>query len=180
MSLLGERLGLANRAGHYPRRALRWPAATGPPSPWALAMQPHVLLCDEPTSALDPDMVQEVLQVLGELVADGMTMVAVTHEVGFAREVAHRFAFMEHGAVVEEGPTKNLSPTAATEERTRAFLRKGRIKALTTVRPTVAVPGRFSASASALRRRGLGGGEHGLGGRHLECRRRTSGSAACR
>ena len=87
-------------------------------------MQPHVLLCDEPTSALDPEMVQEVLQVLGELVADGMTMVAVTHEVGFAREVAHRFVFMEHGAVVEEGPTKNLSPTAATEERTRAFLRK--------------------------------------------------------
>lgn len=87
-------------------------------------MQPHVLLCDEPTSALDPEMVQEVLQVLGELVTEGMTMVTVTHEVGFAREVAHRFVFMERGVVVEEGPTKNLSPSLAAEERTCAFLQK--------------------------------------------------------
>ncbi len=122
MSLL-ERVGLANRAGHYPRE-LSGGQQQRVAIARALAMQPHVLLCDEPTSALDPEMVQEVLQVLGELVADGMTMVAVTHEVGFAREAAHRFVFMEHGAVVEEGPTKNLSPTAATEERTRAFLRK--------------------------------------------------------
>ena len=69
-------------------------------------------------------MVQEVLQVLGELVADGMTMVAVTHEVGFAREVAHRFVFMEHGAVIEEGPAKNLSPTGAAQERTRVLFSK--------------------------------------------------------
>ncbi len=122
MSLL-ERVGLANRAGHYPRE-LSGGQQQRVAIARALAMQPHVLLCDEPTSALDPEMVQEVLQVLGELVTEGMTMVTVTHEVGFAREVAHRFVFMERGVVVEEGPTKNLSPSLAAEERTRAFLQK--------------------------------------------------------
>ncbi len=90
----------------------------------ALAMEPRLLLCDEPTSALDPEMVHEVLNVLGELVAEGMTMIAVTHEVGFAREVAHRFVFMERGSVIEEGPSAHLSVERVREERTRSFLEK--------------------------------------------------------
>ena len=90
----------------------------------ALAMEPRLLLCDEPTSALDPEMVHEVLNVLGELVAEGMTMIAVTHEVGFAREVAHRFVFMERGSVIEEGPSAHLSVDGVREERTRSFLEK--------------------------------------------------------
>jgi ABC-type polar amino acid transport system ATPase subunit len=87
-------------------------------------MEPLLLLCDEPTSALDPEMVHEVLQVLTNLVAEGMTMVAVTHEVGFAREAAHRFVFMERGAVVEEGPSKLLTTEGVSQERTRSFLAK--------------------------------------------------------
>ena len=90
----------------------------------ALAMEPRLLLCDEPTSALDPEMVHEVLNVLGALVAEGMTMIAVTHEVGFAREVAHRFVFMERGSVIEEGPSAHLSVDGVREERTRSFLEK--------------------------------------------------------
>ena len=90
----------------------------------ALAMEPRLLLCDEPTSALDPEMVHEVLNVLSELVAEGMTMIAVTHEVGFAREVAHRFVFMERGSVIEEGPSAHLSVERVREERTRSFLEK--------------------------------------------------------
>lgn len=89
----------------------------------ALAMRPKVMLFDEPTSALDPEMVKEVLEVMKTLAREGMTMVVVTHEMGFAREVGNRVLFMDEGKIVEEG-----SPEAifldAQEERTKLFLSK--------------------------------------------------------
>jgi polar amino acid transport system ATP-binding protein len=122
MTLL-QRVGLENKADRYPRE-LSGGQQQRVAIARALAMEPRLLLCDEPTSALDPEMVHEVLAVLTDLVAEGMTMVAVTHEVGFAREVAHRFVFMEHGAVVETGPARQLSVEGVQEDRTRAFLAK--------------------------------------------------------
>lgn len=122
MSLL-TRVGLANKADSYPRE-LSGGQQQRVAIARALAMEPHLLLCDEPTSALDPEMVHEVLAVLSNLVSEGMTMIAVTHEVGFAREVAHRFVFMERGVVIEEGPSSDLSTERVKEERTRSFLAK--------------------------------------------------------
>ncbi|CAN5354281.1 amino acid ABC transporter ATP-binding protein [soil metagenome] len=87
----------------------------------ALAMRPEVILFDEPTSALDPEMVSEVLDVMRNLAATGTTMVVVTHEVGFAREVGDAFLFMEAGAVVERGSADDLRD-GGKHERTRAFL----------------------------------------------------------
>jgi polar amino acid transport system ATP-binding protein len=87
----------------------------------ALAMQPAIILFDEPTSALDPELVQEVLDVMQALAADGMTMVVVTHEMGFARKVADRVIFMEDGVVVEQGPPDELFGAPKTA-RLRAFL----------------------------------------------------------
>ncbi|MDI9639741.1 amino acid ABC transporter ATP-binding protein [Geitlerinema splendidum] len=87
----------------------------------ALAMQPKVMLFDEPTSALDPEMVREVLDVMRTLAADGMTMVVVTHEVGFAREVADRIVFMDGGMIVEEAKPHDFFQNPQ-EERTRKFL----------------------------------------------------------
>ncbi|MDA8291189.1 MAG: amino acid ABC transporter ATP-binding protein [Actinomycetota bacterium] len=118
-----ERVGLADRADHYPRE-LSGGQQQRVAIARALAMEPRLLLCDEPTSALDPEMVHEVLQVLASLVAEGMTMVTVTHEVGFAREVAQRFVFMEGGEVVEEGDARDLTTSGVSEERTRSFLAK--------------------------------------------------------
>jgi polar amino acid transport system ATP-binding protein len=118
-----ERVGLADKADRYPRE-LSGGQQQRVAIARALAMQPRLLLCDEPTSALDPEMVQEVLAVLAELVAEGMTMIIVTHEIGFAREVGDRFVFMERGVVVEEGPASGLSTQEAKEERTRSFLGK--------------------------------------------------------
>ena len=89
----------------------------------ALAMEPEVLLFDEPTSALDPQMVGEVLEVMKQLAADGMTMVVVTHEMGFAREVADRVVFMDDGYIVEEGTPDEVFGNPR-EERTRSFLDK--------------------------------------------------------
>ncbi len=89
----------------------------------ALAMRPKLMLFDEPTSALDPELVGDVLAVMKRLAADGMTMLVVTHELGFAREAADRIAFMDQGAIVEEGPTANVLK-APRHERTRAFLAK--------------------------------------------------------
>ena len=89
----------------------------------ALAMQPEVMLFDEPTSALDPEMVGEVLDVMRELAAEGMTMIVVTHEMGFAREVAGRVIFMADGAIVEEGKPAELFDNPK-EERTKSFLEK--------------------------------------------------------
>ncbi|OQX27696.1 MAG: peptide ABC transporter ATP-binding protein [Desulfobacteraceae bacterium IS3] len=87
----------------------------------ALAMDPKVMLFDEPTSALDPEMIGEVLDVMKTLAKEGMTMVVVTHEMGFAREVADRVIFMDHGAVIEEGTPEHFF-TNPTHERTKLFL----------------------------------------------------------
>ena len=89
----------------------------------ALAMQPKLILFDEPTSALDPEMIGEVLAVMRDLAKEGMTMVVVSHEMGFAREVADRVVMMDDGAIVEEGPPAQLFDHP-THERTRSFLAK--------------------------------------------------------
>jgi polar amino acid transport system ATP-binding protein len=89
----------------------------------ALAMGPVVMLFDEPTSALDPEMVGEVLQVMKALAVEGMTMVVVTHEMGFAREVGHRVIFMDDGLIVEEGPPREIFSNPQ-RERTKSFLAK--------------------------------------------------------
>ncbi|WEG14214.1 amino acid ABC transporter ATP-binding protein [Pullulanibacillus sp. KACC 23026] len=89
----------------------------------ALAMEPKVMLFDEPTSALDPEMVGEVLQVMKDLARDGMTMVVVTHEMGFAREVGDRVLFMDGGYLVEEGPPSEIFDHPK-EPRTQSFLAK--------------------------------------------------------
>ncbi|HEX7749264.1 MAG TPA: amino acid ABC transporter ATP-binding protein [Bordetella sp.] len=89
----------------------------------ALAMQPDVMLFDEPTSALDPEMVGEVLQVMKDLAHEGMTMVVVTHEMGFAREVGHRVIFMDGGYIVEEGKPQDIFSNPQVD-RTKNFLAK--------------------------------------------------------
>src|SRR5574341_1316768 len=89
----------------------------------ALAMQPKIMLFDEPTSALDPEMINEVLEVMVNLAREGMTMVVVTHEMGFARRVAHRIVFMDEGRIVEEAPPERFFAQPA-HERTRNFLSK--------------------------------------------------------
>jgi len=87
----------------------------------ALCMQPEILLFDEPTSALDPEMIAEVLDVMVSLASDGMTMICVTHEMGFARKVADRVIFMDAGEIVEEAAPEEFF-TAPRSERTRKFL----------------------------------------------------------
>jgi polar amino acid transport system ATP-binding protein len=89
----------------------------------ALAMQPKIMLFDEPTSALDPEMINEVLDVMVALAREGMTMLVVTHEMGFARKVAHRVIFMDEGRIVEQGAPKSFFD-APKHERTRHFLSK--------------------------------------------------------
>jgi polar amino acid transport system ATP-binding protein len=89
----------------------------------ALAMEPKAILFDEPTSALDPELVGEVLAVMRALADEGMTMLVVTHEMGFAREVADRVLFLDRGAILEEGPPSEVL-TSPREERTRDFLRR--------------------------------------------------------
>ncbi|MCB8878318.1 amino acid ABC transporter ATP-binding protein [Acidisoma silvae] len=114
------RVGLAGKEGHYPSM-LSGGQQQRVAIARALAMEPKLMLFDEPTSALDPELVGEVLEVMRELVASGMTMVVVTHEMGFARDVADRVIFMEDGAIVEEGkPLAFFS--APVEARTRSFL----------------------------------------------------------
>lgn len=97
-----ERVGLADKAKVYPGQ-LSGGQKQRVAIARALAMNPDIMLFDEPTSALDPEMVGEVLEVMKQLAADGMTMVVVTHEMGFAREVADRVIFMDEGVIVEEG-----------------------------------------------------------------------------
>lgn len=89
----------------------------------ALAMSPTVMLFDEPTSALDPELVGEVLEVMKSLAEEGMTMVVVTHEMAFAREVSDRVLFIDQGVIMEEGPPEQIF-SAPKHERTREFLRK--------------------------------------------------------
>jgi ABC-type polar amino acid transport system ATPase subunit len=115
-----ERVGLADKLGEYPER-LSGGQQQRVAIARALAMGPHVMLFDEITSALDPELVKEVLDVLRGLAAEGMTMVVVTHELGFAREVADRIVFLDQGAIVEQGkPTDVLDNPR--EERTQRFL----------------------------------------------------------
>ena len=120
MELL-ERVGLADRANAYPSQ-LSGGQKQRVAIVRALCMEPEVLLFDEPTSALDPEMVGEVLDVMKSLAKDGMTMVVVTHEMGFAREVADRVIFMSDGVIVEEGTPEDIfeNPQA---ERTIDFLK---------------------------------------------------------
>ena len=87
----------------------------------ALCMEPKIMLFDEPTSALDPEMIKEVLEVMTELAESGMTMICVTHEMGFAKEVADRFLFFDEGLIVEEGTPEHFF-TNPQEERTKLFL----------------------------------------------------------
>lgn len=102
-----ERVGLLDKASAYPAQ-LSGGQKQRVAIARALAMNPDILLFDEPTSALDPEMVGEVLAVMKQLAADGMTMVVVTHEIGFAREVASRVIFMESGYIVEEGTPEEV------------------------------------------------------------------------
>jgi len=116
------RVGLADRAGHYPGQ-LSGGQQQRVGIARALAMDPRVMLFDEPTSALDPELIGEVLEVMRKLALDGMTMVVVTHEMGFAREVADRIVFMEKGSIVEEGSPDDLF-YHPKYDRTREFLWK--------------------------------------------------------
>jgi polar amino acid transport system ATP-binding protein len=115
-----ERVGLAEKMNEYPER-LSGGQQQRVAIARALAMDPHVMLFDEVTSALDPELVKEVLDVMRELAADGMTMVVVTHEMGFAGEVGDRVAFMDDGLIVEEGPPEEVLEDPR-EERTKRFL----------------------------------------------------------
>ena len=121
MALL-ERVNLADRAGAYPSQ-LSGGQKQRVAIVRALCMEPQVMMFDEPTSALDPEMVGEVLDVMKELAQSGMTMVCVTHEMGFAREVADRVLFFDEGKLVEEGTPAEIF-TQAKEQRTRDFLKK--------------------------------------------------------
>ncbi len=121
LELLG-RVNLADRAGAYPSQ-LSGGQKQRIAIVRALCMDPEVMLFDEPTSALDPEMVGEVLEVMKELAKEGMTMVVVTHEMGFAREVADRVIFMEEGKIVEEGTPEEIF-SAPKQPRTRDFLAK--------------------------------------------------------
>jgi ABC-type polar amino acid transport system ATPase subunit len=115
-----EKVGLAARAGQYPA-TLSGGEQQRVSIARALAMKPEVMLFDEVTSALDPERVGDVLNVMKELADEGMTMVAVTHEMGFAEKVATRVIFMDGGQIVEEGPPQHIFH-AARQERTRRFL----------------------------------------------------------
>ncbi|MGN0163437.1 MAG: amino acid ABC transporter ATP-binding protein, partial [Candidatus Ornithomonoglobus sp.] len=121
MELL-ERVGLAEKANNYPQQ-LSGGQKQRVAIARALAMNPDIMLFDEPTSALDPEMVGEVLAVMKELAQEGMTMVCVTHEIGFAREVASRVIFMDGGYIVEEGTPEQIFNNPK-EPRTIDFLNK--------------------------------------------------------
>ncbi|MCJ0872687.1 amino acid ABC transporter ATP-binding protein [Streptomyces sp. AP-93] len=117
-----EQVGLGDRAGHYPAQ-LSGGQQQRVAIARALAMKPKLMLFDEPTSALDPELVGDVLDVMRRLAADGMTMVVVTHEIGFAREVGDTAVFMDDGVVVEAGDPRQVL-VEPRQERTRAFLSK--------------------------------------------------------
>jgi polar amino acid transport system ATP-binding protein len=117
-----HRVGLGDRVHHYPNQ-LSGGQQQRVAIARALAMEPKLMLFDEPTSALDPELVGEVLDVMRGLAADGMTMLVVTHEMGFAREVGDTLVFMDEGVVVEAGNPRQVL-TDPQHERTRAFLSK--------------------------------------------------------
>jgi polar amino acid transport system ATP-binding protein len=115
-----HRVGLADKVDEYPNR-LSGGQQQRVAIARALAMDPRLMLFDEVTSALDPELVKEVLDVMRELAGEGMTMIVVTHEIGFAREVADKVVFMDAGVVVEEGPPHQVLDSPR-EERTKRFL----------------------------------------------------------
>ncbi|MEB3960724.1 amino acid ABC transporter ATP-binding protein [Streptomyces kunmingensis] len=117
-----DRVGLADKADAYPRQ-LSGGQQQRVAIARALALEPKLLLFDEPTSALDPELVGEVLDVIKDLAHQGTTMIVVTHEIGFAREVADTVVFMDEGRIVEQGAPGSVLD-APREERTRAFLSK--------------------------------------------------------
>lgn len=117
-----QKVGLSEKAEMYPA-SLSGGQAQRVAIARALAMEPKIMLFDEPTSALDPEMVGEVLAVMKALAREGMTMVVVTHEMGFAREVGDRVLFMEQGEIVEEGKPEQLFGNPV-QERTQSFLSK--------------------------------------------------------
>ncbi|MEH7886516.1 amino acid ABC transporter ATP-binding protein [Bacillus sp. JJ1609] len=121
MELL-KKVGLEDKADAYPS-SLSGGQKQRVAIARALAMEPKIMLFDEPTSALDPEMVGEVLEVIKQLAREGMTMVVVTHEMGFAREVGDRVIFMDGGLIIEENKPKNLFENPQ-HERTKAFLSK--------------------------------------------------------
>ncbi|PRR69816.1 amino acid ABC transporter ATP-binding protein [Clostridium thermopalmarium] len=115
-----EKVGLADKKDYYPSK-LSGGQKQRVAIARALAMEPNIMLFDEPTSALDPELVGEVLNVMKELARDGMTMIVVTHEMGFAKEVADRVIFMDGGKFIEEGPPEEIFSNPK-EERTKQFL----------------------------------------------------------
>jgi polar amino acid transport system ATP-binding protein len=117
-----DRFGLADREADYPDR-LSGGQQQRVAIVRALAMQPQIMLLDEVTSALDPELVGEVLDVIRELAAGGMTMLIATHEMGFARDIANRVCFLADGTIVEDAPPSVLF-TDPKDERTRRFLRR--------------------------------------------------------
>jgi len=117
-----ERFGLADKRNEYPDR-LSGGQQQRVAIVRALAMQPQIMLLDEVTSALDPELVAEVLDVIRELAAGGMTMLIATHEMGFARDVANRVCFLEEGTIIEAAPPAELF-SDPKDERTRRFLRR--------------------------------------------------------
>jgi polar amino acid transport system ATP-binding protein len=119
-----ERVGLADKAASYPAQ-LSGGQQQRVAIARALAMQPKLLLFDEPTSALDPELVGDVLDVMRDLARSGITMIVVTHEIGFARDVADRVVFMDEGRIVEQGTPAEVLGNPR-EERTRSFLAKVR------------------------------------------------------
>ena len=116
------KVGLADRGDYYPRQ-LSGGQQQRVAIARALATDPEILYFDEPTSALDPELTGEVLSVMRQLAEEGMTMLVVTHEMGFARNVSSKTVFMENGVVVEQAPSREFF-AAPKEERTRAFLRR--------------------------------------------------------
>ena len=116
-----DKVGLSDRYDHYPSQ-LSGGQQQRVAIARALATDPEIIFFDEPTSALDPELTGEVLAVMRELAEEGMTMLVVTHEMGFARNVSNKVIFMEHGAVVESGSSADIFE-APKEERTREFLR---------------------------------------------------------
>ena len=117
-----ERVGIPDKADSFPRQ-LSGGQQQRVAIARSLAMEPKVMLFDEPTSALDPEMVKEVLDVMLELATEGMTMVVVTHEMGFAKAAADRLVFIDEGEIVEVGPPEEVF-TNPSHERTRAFFDK--------------------------------------------------------
>ncbi|MDA8290794.1 MAG: amino acid ABC transporter ATP-binding protein [Actinomycetota bacterium] len=117
-----DRVGLSSKVDAYPNQ-LSGGQQQRVAIARALAMEPKLMLFDEPTSALDPELVGEVLDVMRDLASDGMTMVVVTHEIGFAREVGDTLVFMDGGVVLEEGPPREVI-ASPRHERTRSFLSK--------------------------------------------------------